>query len=174
MAEYLESKLLPPIPTTLVPRVGAAVAMVSNVLYMWGGRGGKDMAPLVNGSAVNAFDINKAQWDTLQLSGGHDRPEDRSYHALTAIRVSSAHRLASRFFSFANQCLRASSISMRVAQPKADCLRFTHWTSCPPLRAGNLSPQRPVRLVAEQSLPQTLLATCCASADSPATKLEEI
>jgi Galactose oxidase, central domain len=77
----IESKLLHPIPTLIESRVGAAAAVIKDVIYIWGGRGGKDMAPLHNGSNIHAFDTIKSEWNALELTKGYE-PEDRSYHTL--------------------------------------------------------------------------------------------
>jgi hypothetical protein len=63
--------------------------VVNGVIYVWGGRGGKDMAPLYNGSDIYAFDTTTTEWRALKLEevgDGHE-PLDRSYHALTSIKV---------------------------------------------------------------------------------------
>jgi N-acetylneuraminic acid mutarotase len=85
-----ESKLLQPITTSLKAQVGAALTVVKDVIYVWGGRGGKDMAPLYNGDNIHTFDTIKAEWSALKLKevGEGHAPLDRSYHALTSIKVS--------------------------------------------------------------------------------------
>lgn len=64
--------------------------MVNDVIYVWGGRGGKDMAPLLNSRNIHAFDIAKGEWNSLELKevNGEAEPEDRSFHVLTSIKVS--------------------------------------------------------------------------------------
>ncbi|KAF8894328.1 hypothetical protein CPB84DRAFT_1682647 [Gymnopilus junonius] len=57
------------------PRVGSALAKIGNALYLWGGRGGKDMKPL--SGELWKFDLGKKE------SG--DQPEERSYHVLTGV-----------------------------------------------------------------------------------------
>jgi len=66
------------------PRVGTALAKVGNALYLWGGRGGKDMKPL--SGELWKFDLGKQEsgkWEKLATKG--DQPEERSYHVLTGV-----------------------------------------------------------------------------------------
>jgi hypothetical protein len=46
------------------------------------------MVPLHNGSMIHTLDASKAEWGTIELKD-HDKPEDRSYHTLSPIKVSS-------------------------------------------------------------------------------------
>jgi hypothetical protein len=46
------------------------------------------MVPLHDGSMIHTFNASKAEWGTVELKD-HDKPEDRSYHTLTSIKVSS-------------------------------------------------------------------------------------
>ena len=68
---------------TPAPRVGSALAKVGNALYLWGGRGGKDMKPL--SGELWKFDLGKKDnaWEKLATKG--DQPEERSYHVLTGV-----------------------------------------------------------------------------------------
>ena len=76
--------------------------MVKNVAYVWGGRGGKDMAPLYNDSKIHAFDIAKSEWSALELKEASEEyePEDRSYHVFTSTKVRGIYQLGLFFRSF--------------------------------------------------------------------------
>lgn len=56
-------------------------------LWLWGGRGGKDMGTFSNDDDLWRFDPFSEKWESLQTKG--DKPEQRSFHVLTAHGVSS-------------------------------------------------------------------------------------
>ncbi|KDR71239.1 hypothetical protein GALMADRAFT_127176 [Galerina marginata CBS 339.88] len=66
------------------PRVGTALAKVDSALYLWGGRGGKEMKPL-SGELwkLNLGNPKDGRWEKLSTKG--DQPEERSYHVLTGV-----------------------------------------------------------------------------------------
>ena len=66
------------------PRVGTALAKVGDALYLWGGRGGKEMKPL--SGELWKFELGKkeSKWEKLAIKG--DQPEERSYHVLTGVQ----------------------------------------------------------------------------------------
>ena len=66
------------------PRVGTALAKVGDALYLWGGRGGKDMQPL--SGELWKFELGRKEgtWEKLAIKG--DQPEERSYHVLTGVQ----------------------------------------------------------------------------------------
>ena len=66
------------------PRVGTALAKVGDALYLWGGRGGKEMKPL--SGELWKFELGKKEgkWEKLAIKG--DQPEERSYHVLTGVQ----------------------------------------------------------------------------------------
>lgn len=52
-------------------------------MYLWGGRGGKEMKPLDSSSEdLWKFDSKRQEWEMLATSG--ERPEDRSFHTMTS------------------------------------------------------------------------------------------
>lgn len=69
------------------PRVGATIVWdeATKRLYLWGGRGGVDMAPLPPGQAgfwaghVNV-DAGEIKWAKVNAINEEDAPEPRSYH----------------------------------------------------------------------------------------------
>jgi hypothetical protein len=64
------------------PRVGAASTVIGSDIYLWGGRGGKEMNPLSGGEEGPwRFDTISEEWTKLESKG--DKPEERSYHTLT-------------------------------------------------------------------------------------------
>lgn len=67
------------------PRVGAASVPVQSSIYMYGGRGGKDMAPFTipgEREGLWAFDPASQVWELASTNGSP--PEGRSYHTMTA------------------------------------------------------------------------------------------
>lgn len=67
-----------PIPA---PRVGHTAATVDDRVYIFGGRGGKEMQPLEEDGRVWVFDTKLNQWTFLDPAIGSPYPEARSYHA---------------------------------------------------------------------------------------------
>jgi hypothetical protein len=62
-------------------RVGAATATVGKDVYLFGGRGGKDMTPLEGpDKGPWKLDTVKNEWELLENKG--DEPVGRSYHTL--------------------------------------------------------------------------------------------
>ena len=66
------------------PRVGHTAAAVGDRIYVFGGRGGKDMRPLQEQGRVFVFDTKLNRWSHLDPPKGSSYPEGRSYHASTA------------------------------------------------------------------------------------------
>ena len=88
----LEPKPSQPWPSA---RVGAAMTShpASNSLYLWGGRGGKDMSAIAVRTSnedelddVWKFDIQSEQWSKLSTRAKteSDFPQARSFHTMTA------------------------------------------------------------------------------------------
>ncbi|KAF9421780.1 hypothetical protein BGZ76_003938 [Entomortierella beljakovae] len=73
--------VISPSESTPSPRVGATLSAIGNKIYLYGGRGGKDMNPLE--STLYAFDTISQKWEVIEVKNG-DVPEPRSYHAMTA------------------------------------------------------------------------------------------
>ncbi|KZP27418.1 galactose oxidase [Athelia psychrophila] len=78
------SRTLPPSSSTPwpAPRVGASLIALGTSLYLWGGRGGKSMAPFSPEEDLWKFDTEKESWEQLETEG--ERPEQRSFHAMAA------------------------------------------------------------------------------------------
>lgn len=74
------------------PRVGHTATTVDDRIYLFGGRGGKAMAPLEEGGRVWVFDTKLNQWNALDPAKGSPFPQARSYHVST----STLHPLAGR------------------------------------------------------------------------------
>lgn len=66
------------------PRVGHTAAVVGDRIYVFGGRGGKEMKPLEEQGRVFVFDTKLNRWSHLDPPHGSPYPEGRSYHASTA------------------------------------------------------------------------------------------
>ncbi|BGO91466.1 hypothetical protein NBRC10512_003127 [Rhodotorula toruloides] len=67
--------------------VGATLTSSSSSdtsLYLWGGRGGKDMSALTSDSGtIWKFDTKDQRWEEVETRG--ERPEGRSYHTMCAM-----------------------------------------------------------------------------------------
>lgn len=75
------------------PRVGATMVFEGGNLYVWGGRGGIDIAPLdpkQSGIWKAQISQNEVMWDRLESKG--DEPSPRSFHASVIANVSRAFR----------------------------------------------------------------------------------
>jgi hypothetical protein len=89
-------------------RVGATTVWdkATNSLYLWGGRGGVDMAPLDKAQAgiwkgrIDQTSPNFIEWERLIASNEDDSPEPRSYHAavLCEVRILSFRLIPSQYF----------------------------------------------------------------------------
>jgi len=66
------------------PRVGHTASIVDDRIYIFGGRGGKDMKPLEDSGRVWVFDTKMNQWSFLDPASGSPYPDARSYHASTS------------------------------------------------------------------------------------------
>ena len=66
------------------PRVGTGLAKVGDAMYLWGGRGGKEMKPLSGDLWKFELGRKEGKWEKLAVKG--DQPEERSYHVLTGVQ----------------------------------------------------------------------------------------
>jgi hypothetical protein len=66
-------------------RVGHTAAVIGDRIYIFGGRGGKDMTALEEQGRVWVFDTKGCTWSFLDPSPGTPYPSARSYHASIAI-----------------------------------------------------------------------------------------
>jgi len=64
-----------------LPRVGHTASIVDDRIYVFGGRGGKEMTPLNENGRVWVFDTRLNQWSALDPAPGSPFPAPRSYHA---------------------------------------------------------------------------------------------
>lgn len=74
-----------------IPRVGAASAIIDDRLYVWGGRGGTQMAPLgVEAAGVYRCPVTddalngKLVWEKVPAVNESEAPDPRSYHAMVS------------------------------------------------------------------------------------------
>ena len=74
------------------PRVGHTAAVVADRIYIFGGRGGKEMQPLEEHGRVWVFDTMSHKWSFIDPVEGPSYPEARSYHA----SVGNEHPLPSK------------------------------------------------------------------------------
>jgi len=86
--DSLIDKTLKPLETEESPplRVGSAAVVVDGEIFVWGGRGGKAMAPLDEGGRFWIFAPKTNSWSQSSSPSG-DIPEPRSYHSLASIDV---------------------------------------------------------------------------------------
>ncbi|KAF9347685.1 hypothetical protein BGX26_000847 [Mortierella sp. AD094] len=73
--------VIPPNASTPSARVGSTLSAVGSKVYLFGGRGGKDMTPLE--SSLYSFDTESHTWEVVDVKSG-EQPEPRSFHAMTA------------------------------------------------------------------------------------------
>ncbi|KAF9367850.1 hypothetical protein CPB97_005226 [Podila verticillata] len=73
--------VISPNESTPSPRVGATLSAIGNKIYLFGGRGGKDMTPLQ--SVLYSFDTELDRWEVIEAKSG-EVPAPRSFHAMTA------------------------------------------------------------------------------------------
>jgi N-acetylneuraminic acid mutarotase len=66
------------------PRVGHTASKVDDRIYVFGGRGGKEMKPLEEQGRVWVYDTKLNSWSFLDPSEGSPFPDSRSYHASTS------------------------------------------------------------------------------------------
>ena len=81
--KHLEKSIniISPSESTPSPRVGATLSAIGSKLYLFGGRGGKDMTPLQ--SMLYSFDTELSKWEVVNAESG-ELPTPRSFHAMTA------------------------------------------------------------------------------------------
>ena len=66
------------------PRVGHTAAVISDRIYIFGGRGGKEMQPLEEHGRVWMFDTKIRKWAHIDPMRDTSYPSARSYHASTS------------------------------------------------------------------------------------------
>ena len=92
-------------------RVGATTAIYDGYLYLWGGRGGVDMAPL-HGDQAGFFrskldGSSTVNWEHVPASNPTDAPEPRSYHSSVSheVRVTSVVCFQPAYIPYSGQDL---------------------------------------------------------------------
>jgi hypothetical protein len=66
-------------------RVGHSAAVIGERIFIFGGRGGRDMAPLEEGGRIWVFDTRSERWSSLDPVPDTPFPAARSYHASVAV-----------------------------------------------------------------------------------------
>ncbi len=86
-ADYKTIPAKPEIAGGEVPeqRVGHTAAVIGKRIFIFGGRGGKDMKPLQENGRVWVYDTRSDTWTYLDPVAGTPYPEARSYHSSVAI-----------------------------------------------------------------------------------------
>lgn len=74
-------------PAWPAPRIGATMVAARGFLWLWGGRGGKDVTPFPYSDDLWKFDPSTEEWEVVETRGW--KPEPRSLHTLTVCDVSS-------------------------------------------------------------------------------------
>lgn len=112
------------------PRVGAAASILGEDLYVWGGRGGADMAPLPSTEAgmwhCSLEDPTQISWNRIEAENENDAPQSRSYHAIAAHEVGQS---TIRSYVHSADLPRIRSIYMLDAQQRAGLMSCTHLMS---------------------------------------------
>lgn len=106
------------------PRVSTALAKVGDALYLWGGRGGKDMKPL--SGELWRFDLGNPKdghWEKLSTKG--EQPEERSYHVLTGVSPVRSFSIFCIIYKFQTSFNSTPSTSTRAAPPQAVSQLYT-------------------------------------------------
>lgn len=123
-------RVLPPSGMWPSPRVGATLVAARGHLWLWGGRGGKDMGTFSSNEDLWRFNVGTEKWETLNTSG--EKPEQRSYHTLAAHEVRSILNSNEPFrfpLSAYSQSDRNIYTCMPVVLPKGGLALFIPWTS---------------------------------------------
>jgi N-acetylneuraminic acid mutarotase len=76
--------IVPETETSPQARVGATMAGASGDIYLFGGRGGKEMAPLP--ADIYKFSTTDLTWSKVDVASG-TKPEARSFHAMSLSEV---------------------------------------------------------------------------------------
>jgi len=86
-ADYRSIPAKPEIAGSEVPekRVGHTAGVIGERIFIFGGRGGKDMKPLEEKGRVWVYDTRSDAWSYLDPMPGTPYPEARSYHSSVAI-----------------------------------------------------------------------------------------
>ena len=86
-ADYKKILAKPEIAGGEVPekRVGHTAGVIGERIFIFGGRGGKDMKPLQENGRVWVYDTRSDAWTYLDPMPGTPYPEARSYHSSVAI-----------------------------------------------------------------------------------------
>ncbi len=72
------------------PRVGAAICMIGENMYLWGGRGGQEMTPLdkyQSGLWKVKPDAVSLTWQRVKAVNEEQAPDPRSYHTMASSQV---------------------------------------------------------------------------------------
>lgn len=93
--KYLTDTSAPSIDADIpCPRVGASTIFHGDSLYLWGGRGGVDMAPLPHRAAgpwKSRLTGSGIEWKKLCAVNEDEAPEPRSYHVAVVHDVCPLH-----------------------------------------------------------------------------------
>ena len=96
-SDYKSIPAQPGVPGGEVPekRVGHTAAAVGERIFVFGGRGGKDMKPLEENGRVWVYDTRNDAWSYLDPVVGTPYPAARSYHSSIAIEKPKADDMKS-------------------------------------------------------------------------------
>ncbi|KAI9048388.1 hypothetical protein LZ554_007224 [Drepanopeziza brunnea f. sp. 'monogermtubi'] len=100
-------------------RVGHTAAVIGERIFVWGGRGGKEMKPLEEKGRVWVYDTRTDAWSFLDPMPGTPFPEARSYHSSLAIEKPEAGNTKSVEIDNATELPKAGTIA-EAAQTDAE------------------------------------------------------
>lgn len=100
-------------------RVGHTAAVIGERIFVWGGRGGKEMKPLEEKGRVWVYDTRTDAWSFLDPMPGTPFPEARSYHSSLAIEKPEPRNMQSIDIDNARELPTAGTIA-NAAQTDAE------------------------------------------------------
>ncbi|KAH6713264.1 hypothetical protein BKA61DRAFT_608815 [Leptodontidium sp. MPI-SDFR-AT-0119] len=131
-------RTIPPKPETAggeVPekRVGHTAVVIGERIFVWGGRGGKDMKPLEEKGRIWVYDTRTDTWSFLDPTPGTPFPEARSYHSSLAIDKPEPGNMKSVKIDNATELPKAGTIaeSAQTDEEKGGYGTFFVHAGCP-------------------------------------------
>ena len=106
-------------------RVGHTAAIIGERIFIFGGRGGKEMTPLEENGRVWIYNTRTDTWSFLDPISGTPYPAARSYHSSVALEKPEAKKIK---VEKANQARETPSIGSIAAGVKTDDMEGGHGT----------------------------------------------
>ena len=134
-ADYHSIPAKPTKPGGEVPekRVGHTAAVIGERIFIFGGRGGKDMKPLEENGRVWVYNTRLDAWSYLDPMQGTPYPAARSYHSSVAIEKPEPPHMANTWVDHATEMPKAGSIAeaARTDEEKGGHGTFFVHAGCP-------------------------------------------